>query len=883
MKLMALDGNSVINRAYYGVKPLSTSQGVFTNAIFGFINILQRLIDEDQPDALCVTFDLKGPTFRHEAFADYKGKRKPMPEELAMQMPLMKEVLAAMNIPMYAMSGWEADDLLGTISRRCEGEGWDCVLVTGDKDALQLVTDRTHIKLITTARGQTNTTEFTPELFRTEYGFDPIHLIDLKALMGDNSDNYPGVPGIGEKTALALVQSWQTVDGLYANLDNAELKPAQRKKLEAGYASARLCLDLATIRTDAPMDFRPQDCIRKEWNNPEVYRLFLQLEFKKLIERYQLHPEEAASVPEERILPQEVILLEEEAPLQAAIQCWQGLDYVVVVPQPNLEAVSVACTEDGKCRVYHLERDTFRGDYAEAMRKLFSDSVPKLAHCVKELCNLLLATGMPAEGFVYDTALEAYLLEPTAGGYAPDVLVMHYFQKEIPASPAYLQEEALGLLEDKEPVRTSRQEVAVWLDALHRHMKPMLKEQGMLQLLTELEVPLCRVLAEMELAGVLIDRQALADYGIMLEEGIRQKQEEIYGFAGKEFNINSPKQLGVVLFEDLGLPVYKKTKTGYSTNADVLDRLKTRHPIIGSILEYRQLTKLRSTYVEGLMKVIAVDGRIHTSFQNTVTATGRLSSVEPNLQNIPVRTPLGAKMRYMFIAAPGNVLVDADYSQIELRLLAHIAQDQVMQEGFRAGADIHTMTAAQVFGVPEELVTKSMRSSAKAVNFGIVYGISEFSLAQDIGVSRTEAKAYMERYFATYSGVHSYMKAVVEQARQNGYVSTVMGRRRPLPEIQSANFNQRSFGERVALNAPIQGTAADIIKLAMIRVQNRLKEEGLTGRLVLQVHDELIVECPEAEGEQVRNILKEEMEAVFPLDIPLVADGAIGKCWADAH
>ena len=881
MKLMALDGNSIVNRAFFGVKALSTSQGICTNAIYGFLNILQKLLDDDQPDALCVTFDLRVPTFRHKAFADYKGKRKGMPEELAMQMPILKEVLAAMRIPMYALEGWEADDLLGTISRRCEAAGWDCLLVTGDKDSLQLVTERTHVKLVTTARGQTRVQEYTPELFREEYGFDPIHLIDLKALMGDSSDNYPGVPGIGEKTALSLIQTWDSVDNLYANFEAAALKPAQRKRLAEGKESAYLCLDLAEIRTNAPMNFAPEENLLQEWDRPAVYQLFVSLEFKKLIDRYDLHPEAEASADDALEEAQtEVIPVADAAQWEAVFPALHASDYAAVLTLPDLKGAAILLLGKGHQpdRLYDLYADRYDGDFDAVLRALFSPEIRKSAHGVKELSHQLLSKGLPADGFVFDTALAAYLLDPTFGKYGLDQLVLHWFQEEIPVKP-----EKSGSDGGKPDAAESMHAEVKWIAALTELLTPKLKEAGEYALLTEMELPLCKVLAEMELAGVLVDRKALTDFGVMLDEGIRTSQEAIYRYAGHEFNINSTKQLGTVLFDELGLPAIKKTKTGYSTNADVLERLRNRHPIIDQILEYRQLSKLKSTYVDGLTKVIAEDGRIHTSFQNTVTATGRLSSVEPNLQNIPVRTPLGAEMRKMFISAPGNVLVDADYSQIELRLLAHIADDKAMQEGFRSGVDIHTVTASQVFGVPVDQVTKSMRSSAKAVNFGIVYGISEFSLAQDIGVSRAEAKAYMDRYFEKYSGVRAYMKSIVAQAKQDGYVATIMGRRRPLPEISSSNFNQRSFGERVALNAPIQGTAADIIKLAMIRVQDRLKREGLTGRLVLQVHDELIVECPANEGERVQAILQEEMEHVVTLSVPLAVDSAIGTCWADAH
>jgi DNA polymerase-1 len=601
------------------------------------------------------------------------------------------------------------------------------------------------------------------------------------------------------------------------------------------------------------------------------------LEFQKLITRYGLEP----GTPAEPLKEEEIIFetVTDPARLEELLTLWQQEEYVYFLALPTLDGVAV---EWGDHAAFVYAPNVGEG-YDRFLDLFFSGAVKKISHDVKPLMNHLLGEGLSTDGFVFDTALAAYLLSPTDGSYELDKLFVSYYNCEIQPQVDYTEEDAFSPLGNAPMAEASLLAHVAAVAALHETLKPKLEETGMLSLLTELELPLCPVLAEMGRAGVLVDRQALADFGVMLDKGIRTSQGEIYRYAGHEFNINSPKQLGVVLFEELDLPALKKTKTGYSTNAEILEKLRHRHPIVQEVLDYRQLAKLKSTYVDGLLKVIAPDGRIHTSFQNTVTATGRLSSTEPNLQNIPVRTPLGAEMRKMFIAAPGNVLVDADYSQIELRLLAHIADDKEMQEGFRSGVDIHTITASQVFGVPVELVTKSMRSSSKAVNFGIVYGISEFSLAQDIGVSRNEAKAYMERYFEKYSGVRSYMNRIVAQAKEDGYVSTVMGRRRPLPEINSSNFNQRSFGERVALNAPIQGTAADIIKLAMIRVQNRLKAQGLTGRLVLQVHDELIVECPQEESTQVAAILKEEMEQVASLSVPLQADAKVGSCWADAH
>ncbi|MCD8366635.1 MAG: DNA polymerase I [Clostridiales bacterium] len=887
MKLMAIDGNSIVNRAFYGVKLLSTRDGRYTNAIYGFLTILLKLLDEEQPEGLCVTFDRKAPTFRHTAYEGYKANRHPMPEELAQQMPVLKEVLAAMNIPMYELDGWEADDLLGTISRKCEAAGWDCIISTGDKDSLQLVTDHTTVKLVTSRMGQTTTTNVTPEVFRAQYGFDPIHMIDLKALMGDSSDNYPGVKGIGEKTAMGLVQQYGSVEELYARFDEIPLKPAQRKRLDEGREDARLSYDLATIRTDAPIDFAPEQAKRRCYDNDKLYSLFLDLEFSKLIARFGLTPPEASPVQaqEEPEARAEVVEVTTEAQFQTLLPKWQAADYVVVLPQDDLAAVLVGLEGgEGQSWLYDIRWNRYEGDYNALLRALFSKEVKKAAHCVKELCNQLLRQGLPAEGFVFDTALGAYLLEPTAGSYDLHRLAMTYFKRDMESGPQKKAEDGLQPLSDDLKEQTARYEDSALIAALRDAEGKKLEEYGLTSVLTDIELPLCPVLAEMERAGVLVDRQALVSFGEMLQTGIAAAQSAIYGYAGEEFNINSTQQLGHILFDKLQLPAYKKTKRGYSTSAEVLEKLEGHHPIIGEILEYRQLTKLKSTYVDGLTKVIEPDGRIRTSFQNTVTATGRLSSVEPNLQNIPVRTPLGAEMRKMFIAAPGNVLVDADYSQIELRLLAHIADDKAMQEGFNSlGVDIHTATAAQVFGVPLEDVTREMRSAAKAVNFGIVYGISAYSLAQDLHVTVAEAKDYMERYFATYSGVRAYQKAVVEQAKADGYVSTLAGRRRWLPELKSSNFNLRSFGERVALNMPIQGTAADIIKLAMIRVQDRLKAEGLQGRLVLQVHDELIVECPEAEGQQVAQLLEEEMEQVISLKVPLVAEAKVGHSWADAH
>lgn len=880
MKLMVIDGNSLINRAFYGIRMLTTKDGQPTNAVYGFVNILLKLLDEEKPDALCVTFDRKAPTFRHLAYEGYKAQRKGMPDELAAQLPVLKDVLAAMNIPRYELDGWEADDLIGTIAARDTAAGWETVIVTGDKDSLQLVTDSTRVKLVSTRMGQTTTKEMTPETFREAYGFDPVHIVDLKALMGDTSDNIPGVKGIGEKTAMDLIQRYQSVEAIYADVEGVEAKPAVKKKLAEGEEQARMSYDLATIRCDAPIDFSPEDARRREPDGPALYELFLALEFNKLIDKMGLSGGPAAGradKPAAGAVRQERVT--DRVRMEELVEQWRREPWVAVLALPSLDVVAVAW--DGGARAALCAADRLEG-YNELLRALFSGEIQKVSHNVKDLMHLLLDEGLSTDGFCFDTALAAYLLSPTDGSYELEKLGITYFNQEFPKAKEYLAPDAFGPLADPAGPAEAMCAHAALAAALYRALAPKLEELDMHELYYGLELPLCPVLAEMERAGMLVDRRALADFGILLDGRIQADEALIYELAGEEFNINSTQQFGRILFDKLGLPPVKKTKTGYSTNADVLEKLRDKHPIVEAVLDYRQLAKLKSTYVDGLTKVIAADGRIHTSFQNTVTATGRLSSTEPNLQNIPVRTELGAELRKMFVAPAGRVLVDADYSQIELRLLAHIAGDEHMIAAFRTREDIHTVTASQVFGVPPEQVTHEMRRRAKAVNFGIVYGISDFSLSQDIGVTRAEAKAYMEKYFEKYSGVHAYMTQVVERAKADGYVSTLMGRRRWLPELKSSNFNLRSFGERVALNMPIQGTAADLIKKAMLHVDSRLRREGLEARLVLQVHDELIVECPEGEAEQVQRLLAEEMEHVAELAVPLTAEAHAGKSWAEA-
>ena len=882
MKLMVIDGNSIINRAYYGIRPLSTRDGLYTHAIFGFLTTLLRLEGEETPDAVCVTFDVHAPTFRHTADEAYKATRKPMPEELRMQVPVLKEVLDALNIPRYELEGWEADDLIGTISRKCEAAGWECVVVTGDKDSLQLITDHTKVKLVSTRMGQTTTKDMTPDAFREQYGFEPIHMIDLKALMGDSSDNIPGVPGIGEKTAMDLIRKYESIDALYEKMPDIEAKPAALKKLAAGEEAARHSYWLATIVTDAPLVFRPEENLVQK-PGPEAYPLFLRLEFTKLIEKFGLTAAETAARETARAeFTAAVEQVKDQVRAEELLNIWRTADHVSLLALPDLTGITVVCrTGEDTVLTAELFFEKFSGDWNSLLKALFSEEIKKVSHNVKDLMRTLLENGLPADGFVFDTALAAYLLDATAGSYDLGRLFVAYYNEELP-KPLYLGPDAFSLLGDTAQAEASFDSYAAAVEALYGTLLPKLKELDMWELYQTAELPLCRVLAEMELAGCRVDARALSDFGEALSARITEQEKAIYDMAGETFNINSPKQLGEIMFGKLGLPHGKKTKTGWSTNADVLEKLRYEYPIVNAALEYRQYAKLKSTYADGLLKAIDPDGRVHTSFQMTVTATGRLSSTEPNLQNIPTRTDLGSEIRRMFVPADGCVLVDADYSQIELRLLAHIAGDETMRESFLAGGDFHAETAAKVFHVARKDVTHEMRRSAKAVNFGIVYGISAFSLSQDIGVSVAEAKAYMEAYFATFPGVRKYMDEVVEKAKAAGYVETLFHRRRDLPELKSSNFNMRSFGERVALNMPIQGTAADVMKLAMVAVHRRLKAENLRARLVLQVHDELIVECPESEAETVAKLLTEEMENVVRLSVPLTADAHWGKNWLEA-
>ena len=843
MKLLILDGNSVINRAFYGVKPLTNREGLFTHAIYGFLNILEKMEKEEQPEAICVAFDLHGPTFRHLRYDGYKATRHGMPEELAMQMPVMKDVLRAMNIPIYECHGWEADDVIGTVGRICSNNEWECVIVTGDRDSLQLIDQNVHVKLVVTKAGQTSATLYTEETFREEYGFEPRKLIDLKALMGDSSDNIPGVAGVGPKTATDLLVKFGSLDGVYENIADKSIRPKLREKLLNDKENAYLSYELATIRPEAPIDFEPRDAIVQPYNRPALYALFQRLEFVRLIDKYGLRGAELEGKAEKSAA--KAVSLPRLEQLPDDLNC-------CAVYISGDGSLGIAC-EKGVCVLTPMEVQMAGFSFA-GCGMIFHDSKTTM-HRLDEL-------GISYGNCVFDTALAAYDLNPSQSDYPVSKLATNF----------------LGTSAEDE-------DAAACCEAIWNLRAPLLEEldkNGMTRLYEEIELPLCEVLYRMENRGISIDRDLLLRFGEMLAQRIADCETLIYSYSEEKFNINSTKQLGELLFDRLGLPPVKKTKTGYSTNADVLEKLKNKHPIIPAIMDYRMLTKLKSTYADGLVKQIREDGRIHTTFQNLVTATGRLSSTEPNLQNIPVRTDLGAEIRKMFVPKPGCVLVDADYSQIELRVLAHIAQDETMQESFCSGRDIHAATAAQVFGVALEDVTALQRRHAKAVNFGIVYGISEFSLAEDIGVSRYEAREYIDNYLANYRGVRTYMKKVVEDAREMGYTQTMFGRKRYIPELKSSNFNVRSGAERIALNTPIQGTAADLIKLAMIRVEKALNEQYPEAQLLLQVHDELIVECPEGIAAQVAELISWEMESVAQLRVPLTAEAKCGKSWYNA-
>lgn len=824
--LIIIDGNSIVNRAYYGVRPLSTKTGIPTNAIFGFMNIMLKYIDEYKPDYLCVAFDLKAPTFRHKMYDQYKAQRKGMPDDLAEQMPHLKEILSAMNILQLSLEGYEADDIIGTVSRICDENGLRCNIVTGDKDDLQLASDNTRVLLTTTRMGQTTTEELDDKGVFEKYGVTPEEFISVKALMGDSSDNIPGVKGIGEKTAFDLLSYFHSLDNMYENIEDDHIKKAAREKLIAGKEDAYLCLKLCTIDKNVPIDFKIDDALYKEADNCVLSKKLEELELRKIAERLCTPTE--AELPKEEILPATAEIIE---------KCKSEDSFYFIMEENLVQFIS-----GGK--PYFSEPSLLK-------EILEDESISKYTHEYKKVKHALCSLGINLCGNFYDSEIAEYIIDPTRNEYNINEIFTTY---SLPLSVSSIP-------------------------ALYKKQTEELEKRCQLSLLNNIELPLENVLYDMEVAGFKIDREELQTFAKMLGERISALESAIYFMAGEEININSTKQLGKLLFEDMGLPVIKKTKTGYSTDSSVLEKLRGKHEIIDLIIEYRHLAKLKSTYADAFLPLLDDEGRIRSTLKQTVTATGRISSAEPNLQNIPVRTEIGREIRKMFVAKEGHLLVGADYSQIELRVLAHMAGDKVMQDAFINDDDIHTITATQVFNVPDFLVTDDMRSRAKTVNFGIIYGQSEFSLAGELKISRKEAKEYIDSYFAHYSGVKNYMDSTIEKAKEDGFVTTVFGRRRYIPELQAKNFNLRSFGERAAMNAPIQGTAADIIKIAMVKVYDALKEKCPEAKLILQVHDELICEVPEAQAEMVARILKEEMENAVKLSVPLRADVKVGKSW----
>ncbi len=846
MKLLVLDGNSIINRAFYGIRALTTKDGVFTNGIYGFLNILLKLKEQVHPDGIAAAFDLKAPTFRHKMYDGYKAGRKGMPDELAMQMPLLKELLPLMGVTVLEQEGYEADDILGTLAANCVAVGVDCVLATGDRDSLQLVSEHTHVLLAATKAGQPHLTEYTPELIREDKGVTPSQLIDVKALQGDVSDNIPGVAGVGEKTALSLIAQFGSVQNLYENIDSPEIRDTLRNKLIADKDNALLSYELGKICCDMPLNVTVEQLLNAPTDDAALAGKLARLELFKIIERLDLQAQPVAAEPEQhKAMP--------------ALTCKPFGS----VPTPKAdEAVYLLAGDSAVAAV--VENAVYIWSDDAATKSLLGSGAPVYTHDLKAWYHQGFGVQNPA----FDTALAAYLCNPSASDYGVARLIAEYGAVGSADAPS---QEVAELVAN----------VAAF-PSLCRILQEKLQAEGQAELLTQVEIPLSRVLNDMETEGFLVDWDALTAYGKVLDEQIATLMQSIYDSVGYEFNLNSPKQLGEALFVKLGLPAKKKTKSGYSTNAEVLEELKYQHPAVAQLLEYRQLAKLKSTYVDGLLAVRTDDDRVHTTFNQTETRTGRISSSEPNLQNIPVRRENGRELRRFFTAGEGRVLVDADYSQIELRVLAHMANDEAMIQTFASGGDIHTATAAKISGLPPELVTPLLRSRAKAVNFGIVYGIGPYSLSQDLNISFGEAKQYINSYMTTYHGVADYMKQVVETAKENGYVATLMGRRRWLPELKASNAITRSFGERVARNMPVQGTSADIIKVAMIRVADRLQQENLQAKLILQVHDELIVEAPEAEADRVKRILTEEMEQAVSLKVAMQVDAHIGKTWFDA-
>lgn len=859
MKILAIDGNSILNRAFYGIRALSTKDGRFTNGIYGFLTILMKLTDEVKPDGVAIAFDLKAPTFRHKMYDGYKANRHGMPPELAQQLPVLKELLTALGYKILSLEGYEADDILGTVAKMCKN-GNECYIATGDRDSFQLIRDNVTVLLPHTKMGTTTTETYTPQRIMEEYGVTPLQMIDIKALQGDSSDCIPGVAGVGQKTAGDLIQKFGTIKNIYDNIDTLEIKENLKNKLRNDKEKAFLSYTLGTIINNVPIECELADFVVQNVDEQKARAMLADLEMFKIIEKLNFSTPTSAEKKEEKTKELDFVSDFDTNDLLNKIKAEKTAYFTADYKDLDNPQFCFLCDNT----VYHLEPMHF--GYFEFVKAILEDkNIKKYTDNSKLLYRFAFMNKIEIKSMALDTSLAGYILNPAANGYNPLRLCEEY----------------------KAPIPKVKTDLPLAVDcavmkSVSTRLVTEIEANGQEYLLYSVEMPLAEVLASMEHLGFMVDRKGIAEFTEKISGELKQIQDEIYELAGEKFNINSPKQLGVILFEKMGLPAKKKTKSGYSTNADVLESLQNENPIIDKILWFRTLSKLYSTYCEGLLKVIGEDGRIHSSFIQTETRTGRISSTEPNLQNIPVRKEIGREMRKFFIAKDGCLLADADYSQIELRVLSHIADDEEMLKAFNDEVDIHTVTASQVFNMPVEMITPLMRSRAKAVNFGIVYGIGAFSLAKDIGVTRKEADDYIKGYLRHYAGVDKYMETVAKEAKEKGYVSTLWGRRRYLPELNSSNGMLRAFGERVARNMPIQGTAADIIKIAMVRVYNRLKDEKMDAKLILQVHDELIVEAPEEETEKAAKILCEEMENACEMKVRLRADVNVGKTWYDA-
>ena len=879
-KLVLIDGHSILNRAFYGVPELTNSEGLHTNAVYGFLNIMFKILEEEKADHLAVAFDLKEPTFRHKMYADYKGTRKPMPEELREQVPLMKEVLTAMGVPILTMAGYEADDILGTIAKRCQEQGEEVSVVSGDRDLLQLSDTHIKIRIPKTSRGTTEIHDYYPEDVKREYQVTPVEFIDVKALMGDASDNIPGVPSIGEKTATNLILAYGSIENAFAHLD--EVKPPRAKKaLEEHYDMAVMSKELATICITCPIGFNYEDAKLENLYTPEAYQYMKRLEFKSILARFDVQEMDGNSVEEhfwsvEDLSGAEQIFEKAQAAPQVGAQ--------LILNGAEVAGLAI-CT--GEEEIYTIPAAGFlTGTYlCDRLEEIILKHDPALEPVsVLDLKSQLPYLNLDYGSRVVDMGVAGYLLNPLKDTYDYDDLARDYLGMTVPSRADLLAKKTPGaaLREELPEAVTCCCYMAYVAYKAAGVLKDRLEQEGMFELYRTMEMPLIYSLYHMEQAGVRVDREQLKLYGEQLEGKIATLEQAVYDLAGERFNINSPKQLGEILFERMQLPHGKKTKTGYSTAADVLEKLAPEYPVVQKILEYRQLTKLNSTYAQGLAVFIQEDGRIHGKFNQTITATGRISSTEPNLQNIPVRMELGRAIRKVFVPEDGYVFVDADYSQIELRILAHMSGDERLINAYRDAQDIHAITASEVFHTPLAEVTPLQRRNAKAVNFGIVYGISAFGLSEDLSISRKEALEYINKYFETYPGVKQFLDEEVKTGKEQGYVTTMYGRKRPIPELKSGNFMQRSFGERVAMNSPIQGTAADIMKLAMIAVDRELREKHLRSRIVLQVHDELLVETHRDEQEEVVRILTEKMKHAADLKVSLEVEAHVGDNWLDA-